>query len=153
MTLSGFGGGFAFIGFLSKKSAERRKQLERVAGSDLPCVIYESPHALADTLTALLDVLEPDRTVVIAKELTKIHEKVFRSSITAAQQAFSGELKGEYVLIVDAAPRKDGQEVSDEEIMEALRGYIAGGMTKKDAAKAASDTFGINKNRAYKLTL
>lgn len=153
MTLSGFGGGFIFVGFLSKKNAERRRQLERVAGSSLPSVIYESPHALADTLTSLLAVLEPDRTVVVAKELTKLHEKVFRGSIAAAQQAFSGELRGEYVLIVDAAPQKDAEDVSDGEILEALHGYIAAGMTKKDAAKAASDTLGISKNRAYRLTL
>jgi 16S rRNA (cytidine1402-2'-O)-methyltransferase len=153
MTLSGFGGGFVFVGFLSKKNAERRKQLERAAGSDLPSVIYESPHALSDTLTSLLAVLEPERTVVVAKELTKLHEAVFRGSITAAQQAFSGELRGEYVLIVDAVPKRDAEEVSDEEILEALQELIAAGMTKKDAAKAASDTFGISKNRAYKLTL
>jgi 16S rRNA (cytidine1402-2'-O)-methyltransferase len=116
-------------------------------------VIYESPHALSDTLTSLLAVLEPERTVVVAKELTKLHEAVFRGSITAAQQAFSGELRGEYVLIVDAVPKKDAEEVSDEEILEALQELIAAGMTKKDAAKAASDTFGISKNRAYKLTL
>jgi 16S rRNA (cytidine1402-2'-O)-methyltransferase len=153
MTLSGLGGGFVFIGFLSKKTAEKRRQLERIAGSDLPCVIYESPHALADTLAALQAMLEPGRLVVVAKELTKLHETVFRGSIAAAVQAFSGELRGEYVLIVDAAPQKDAEEVSDAEIREALRGYIAAGMTKKDAAKAASDTFGISKNRAYRLTL
>jgi 16S rRNA (cytidine1402-2'-O)-methyltransferase len=91
--------------------------------------------------------------VVVAKELTKIHETVFRSGIAAARAAFSGDIKGEYVLIVDAAREMGAEEVSDEKIMEALRSYIAAGMTKKDAAKAASDTFGISKNRAYRLTL
>jgi len=153
MTLSGFGGGFVFIGFLSKKAAEKRRQLKRIASSDLPCVVYESPHALADTLAALREMLEPERRVVVAKELTKIHEAVFRGSIADATRAFSGELRGEYVLIVDAAPQKDGGEVSDEEIREALRRYIASGMTKKDAAKAASEVFGISKNRAYRLVL
>jgi 16S rRNA (cytidine1402-2'-O)-methyltransferase len=153
MTLSGIGSGFAFIGFLSKKTSERRGQLERVAVSYLPCVVYESPHALKETLEALEKVLEAERTVVIAKELTKIHETVFRGGIAAAREAFSGDLKGEYVLIVSAAPEKAFEEVSDERIREALHGYIATGMTKKDAAKAASDTFGISKNRTYRLTL
>lgn len=153
ITLSGFGGGFVFIGFLPKKTAEKRRQLERIAGSDLPCVIYESPHALAETLAVLQEMLERERLVVVAKELTKIHETVFRGSIAEAAQAFSGELRGEYVLIVDAVPQKNAEDVSDEEILEALRGYIAVGMTKKDAAKAASDTLGISKNRAYRLTL
>jgi len=153
VTLSGFGGGFVFVGFLSKKTRERRQQLERVAGSQMPSVIYESPHALVETLEALSTVLEANRTIVVAKELTKIHESVFRGSITAAREAFAGEARGEYVLIVDAAPEKSAEEVGDDEIIEALHGYIASGMTKKDAAKAASDTFGISKNRAYKLTL
>ncbi len=153
LTLSGTGGGFTFLGFLSKKAAERKRQLERVAGSDLPCVIYESPHALADTLEGLEAVAGGERPVVIAKELTKLHERVFRGSVAEARAAFSGEIKGEYVLIVDAAPQKETEEVSDDVIKEALRSYIARGMTKKDAAKTASDTFGINKNRAYKLTL
>lgn len=153
LTLSGVGGGFTFLGFLSKKTAERKKQIERVAGSDLPCVIYESPHALAGTLAALAERLESDRSLVVAKELTKIHERVFRGSIAEAREMFSGDNRGEFVLIVGAAPPKAETEVSDDVIREALRGFIAGGMTKKDAAKAASDTFGINKNRAYKLTL
>ena len=153
LTLSGLGGGFAFLGFLSKKTAERKKQIERAAASDLPAVIYESPHALTDTLKALEGVLEAGRLIVVAKELTKIHERVFRGSIAQARETFSGEIKGEYVLIVDAAPPKNADEVSDDVVKEALCRYIAAGMTKKDAAKTASDTFGINKNRAYKLTL
>ncbi len=153
LTLSGIEGGFTFLGFLSKKNAERKKQIERAAGSELPCVIYESPHALADTLATLEEAAGAQRAVVVAKELTKLHERVFRGSVAEARAAFSGELKGEYVLIVDAAPQKADDEVSDDVIKEALRSYIARGMTKKDAAKTASDTFGINKNRAYKLTL
>lgn len=153
MTLSGLGGGFSFIGFLSKKNSDKKKQIVRIAASDLPCVIYESPHALKETLAALEEALEPERRVIIAKELTKIHEHVFRGSVAGARAAFGGELKGEYVLIVNAAEEKNEEEVTDEMIKEALRVYIASGMTKKDAAKAASDTFGINKNRAYKLTL
>ncbi len=153
LTLSGMAGAFVFVGFLSKKNAERKKQIERLGVSDMPSVVYESPHALPDTLRALREVLEDDRRVAVAKELTKIHEQVFRGRIGEACETFGGNLKGEYVLIVDAAPSKNAVEVSDEEIMNALRGYIASGMTKKDAAKAASDTFGINRNRAYKLTL
>ena len=92
----------------------------------MPCVVYESPHALADTLATLREMLEPERRVV-AKELTKIHEAVFRGSIAEAAEAFSAKLRGEYVLIVDAAPQKDAGEVSDEDIREALRRYIASG--------------------------
>lgn len=154
LTLSGNGGGFVFIGFLSKKTAERKKQIARMADSDMPCVIYESPHALTGTFAALRDAMEAERRIVVAKELTKVHERVFRGSVREACEAFSGEVKGEYVLIVDAAPaRNAADEVSDDMIKEALNGLIASGMSKKDAALAASNTFGINKNRAYKLTL
>ena len=66
-----------------------------MATSDMPCVIYESPHALSDTLELLEGVLEADRLVVAAKELTKIHERVFRGNIHEARELFAGEVKGE----------------------------------------------------------
>jgi len=150
MTLSGFGGPFTFIGFLSKKSAEEKKQIEQVRASTLPCILYESPHHLSATLEKLRTACGDDRRVAVAKELTKVYERVVRGSLAEACEAFSGEVKGEYVIIIGGTAEK-AVEVTDEEIIALLTQFTQGGMTKKDAAVAASETLGIRRNRAYGL--
>ncbi len=152
VTLSGIGGSFCFFGFLSKKAAERRRQIDELKNSAIPTVIYESPHALSATLQALCEAMGGQRHIVVAKELTKLHEQVFSGALEEACQAFAENVKGEYVLVVDG--RTVGTvQVSDSEIAETINVYLKAGMTKKDAAKAASDELGISKNRAYRLTL
>lgn len=151
-TLSGFSGRFTFCGFLSKKASERKKEIEGIADSELPCVIYESPHSLADTILALADACGEERPVVVAKELTKVHESVFRGTAAEAAEAFGGDLKGEFVVITAGREQRKAQ-VSDAEIKSLIDKYIASGMTKKDAASAASEKLNISKNRAYKLTI
>ncbi len=148
MTLSGFGGAFTFIGFLSKKTAEQKKQIAQAAESGLPCILYESPHHLCATLEALRRSCGDDRLIAVAKELTKVYERVFRGSLKEACAEFAGENKGEYVIVISGAQEKK-DEVSDEEIKALLAEYIRGGMTKKDAADAASFKLGIRRNRAY----
>ena len=152
MTLSGFDGAFVFAGFFSKKKAERRDQIAKIADSDVPTVVYESPHALAGTLGDLAAACGQDRRIVIAKELTKMHESVFRGTLGDAAKVFGANNKGEYVLIVGEA-HKQATEISDGDIKAVLDVCIADGMTKKDAAKAASEKLGISKNRAYKLSI
>jgi len=151
MTLSGFGGPFTFIGFLSKKSAEEKQQIAQVQASALPCILYESPHHLSATLEKLRAACGDNRRVAVAKELTKIYERVLRGNLKDACEAFSGENKGEYVIVVGGA-EPQAAEVTDEEIRALLAQYIRGGMTKKDAANAASETLGIRRNRAYGLS-
>lgn len=151
LCLSGLDGGFVFVGFLPKKASERKEQILSIEKSQLPSIIYESPHKLSKTLNAFLEAFGQDRKIVIAKELTKIHERVFRGSILEACSVFASPQKGEFVLIVGAREKKD--EVSDQEISLILNEYIESGMTKKDAAKATSKKLGISKNRTYRLTI
>lgn len=152
VTLSGWGGPFCFIGFLSKKTSERKRQIEALAKSPMPCVVYESPHALHDTLQAFCDVMGGDRHIVVAKELTKLHEQVFSGTVRDACEAFGENNKGEFVLVVDAGS-EEIKEVDDNDIAVAIDEFVSAGMTKKDAAKAASEKLGISKNRAYRLSL
>ncbi len=152
VTLSGWGGSFCFIGFLSKKTSERKRQIEALAQSPIPCVIYESPHALPDTLQAFCEAMSKDRHIIVAKELTKLHEQVFSGTLGEARETFGENPKGEYVLIVDGRS-EEKTEIHDSDIVAAIEEFVAAGMTKKDAAKAASDRLGISKNRAYRLSL
>lgn len=152
VTLAGVGGPFCFLGFLSKKAPERRAQIERLKNADMPSVVFESPHALAETLGSLAGALGGGRRVVVAKELTKLHERVFRGTLALALAEFGGDVKGEYMLVVDGCAQPPA-EADDGEIEAEIKRLLASGMTKKDAAKAASERFGISKNRAYRLSL
>jgi 16S rRNA (cytidine1402-2'-O)-methyltransferase len=152
MTLSGIDGAFMFLGFLPKKKSERRDMIARIRDCDAPCIVYESPHALHTTLADLATVCGQERHVVVAKELTKVHEHVFRGSLGAAVEAFGEDNKGEFVLVIAAAEQAT-EDISDSDIQAALNECIARGMTKKDAAKATSEKFGISKNRVYKLSI
>lgn len=151
LSLSGLNGGFVFVGFLSKKASDRKEQIINIEKSEVPSVIYESPHKLGKTLSDFLAAFGQDRKIVVAKELTKVYERVFRGSISEACGVFEDRQKGEFVLIVGAREKKD--EVSDKEINMLLNQYIESGMTKKDAAKATSKKLGISKNRTYRLTI
>ncbi len=153
MTLSGIDGTFLFIGFLPKKKSERRDAIARIKDCDVPCIVYESPHALHTTLCDLAAVCGEGRNIVVAKELTKMHEQVYRGTLGAAAEVFGESNKGEFVLVIAAAENSQQIEVCDSDIKAALDEYIASGMTKKDAAKAASEKFGISKNRVYKLSI
>lgn len=151
-TLSGFSGPFEFLGFLPKKASERAGAIELISQSLRPCVIYESPHSLSDTLKAIADICGEERKIVVAKELTKLHESVLRGTAGEALSFFGGENKGEYVVITGGREQAE-KEVSDEDIKAALERYINTGMTKKDAANAASRELSVNKNRVYKLSI
>lgn len=151
-TLSGFSGRFTFYGFLSKKTSERKSELEGIAASALPCVIYESPHGLAETLEGIAKACGAQRRVAVVKELTKVHESVFSGTAAEAAEAFGGDVKGEYVIITEGR-EQEAAEVSDAEIKALLEKYTASGMTKKDAAYAASEKLNVSKNRAYRLTI
>ena len=151
VTLSGFSGPFTFLWFLPKKGAERKRALERIAASAIPCVFYESPRSLFSTLRDIAQYCGEERRLVVAKELTKIHESVFRGTAVDALGAFGGENKGEYTIVIGGAQKRP--EPSDAQIKELIEKYTKAGMTKKDAAEAASKSLSIKKNRAYKLII
>ncbi len=93
---------FMFLGFAPHKKG-RQTFFKRVAASDIPTVLFESPHRIEKTLHELLSVAG-DRRVTVGRELTKIYEEVFRGSISEAQKYFVGEkIRGEFVMVVDIA--------------------------------------------------
>ena len=89
---------FLYLGFLPNKSVARRKTLLAVVNLNYPLIIFESPHRLKDCLEDMKNVLG-DRQVVICRELTKLHEEIFRGDITQAQQYFANPI-GEFTIII-----------------------------------------------------
>jgi 16S rRNA (cytidine1402-2'-O)-methyltransferase len=140
---------FLFAGFLPPKSAARRariKELENVAAT---LVIFEAPSRLADMLDDLAAVLG-DRTGVVARELTKLHEGIRRDTLAGlAQWARETEVRGEIVVLV-APP--GAREITDEAIAERLQPALET-MSVRDAAKAVAEALGAPKSRVYDLAV
>jgi 16S rRNA (cytidine1402-2'-O)-methyltransferase len=144
-------GRFAFEGFLSVNKKSRRERLEELKGERRTIIFYEAPHKLAGTLADLLLALG-DRRVAIARELTKIHEEVWRTTLSEASQRYAdGSAKGEFVLVVEGAPPPSGTQKTMDEAVAAAQGYLAAGLSTSEAAKRAAAETGQKKNEIYRV--
>ena len=141
---------FIYIGFLPSKAGPRRRALESIAGEPGTIIALEAPHRLTATLADILAVLG-DRRLAIGRELTKIHEEVFRGTVSEAIKHFT-EPRGEFTLVIEG--RAAGGKPQMTEIIERqLRQiYIAGAKAKEAIAKVAIET-GLPKKELYKTWL
>lgn len=149
LSASGMGeGGFRFVGFLPSKTGARRAELQALADSPVPLVMYESPHRIAESLTDLLEVLGAAREIVVARELTKRHEQIARMSLGAAPAwlaADSDRARGEFVLIVSACPPTEGLPAGAVRVLELLLGELP----LKSAAQLAAEITGVPRKQLY----
>ncbi|MGE3141239.1 MAG: 16S rRNA (cytidine(1402)-2'-O)-methyltransferase [Thermoleophilia bacterium] len=150
------GDGFAFIGFVPRKGAERAAALDAVAGSAVPVVGFESPQRLP-ALLADLAARVPDRPVAVCRELTKLHEEVLRGTAADLAAAVTEPPKGEVAVVVAAAPGAGegdgGQGAADDALRAALETMIDGGLGAGRAAEAVAALGAAARNRAYRLAL
>lgn len=143
---------FAFEGFLPRSGAERTERLRRLAVEDRAIVLYEAPHRLARTLADLEVSCGSLRRVTLARELTKMHEEVWRGTLReAVRRCDDVEPRGEYVVVVEAAPPPE--PASDERIVDALRDELARGTSRRDAATLVAAALGAPRRRVYELAL
>ncbi len=143
---------FSFIGFLSANNKDRRDKLEEVKFDTRTLIFYEAPHKLKTTLDAMLDIFG-DRNVVLAKELTKIHEEYIRGRISTILEQLEDNIKGEFVIIVEGN-EKSKKEVEIENLNELSLEehfvyYEKQGLEKKEIIKRISKDRGVNKNEIY----
>ncbi len=144
---------FCFEGFLPRRGGERRRRIEAVAGDARTVVIFEAPGRLAATLADLLDACGPHRRVAVARELTKLHEEVWRGTLADASATFAArEVRGEVVVVLAGDPEA-GPRSGDADIVEALRGRLEAGDTVRDAAGVVAGDLGVSRRRAYDLAL
>lgn len=143
-------GRFVFEGFLPRKGSARDERLAELAAERRTVVCYEAPHRLARTLTDLRDAFGATRRVAVARELTKLHEEVWRGTLDdACAWATSSEPRGEIVLVLDGAP--DAPPATDDVLRDALREQLARGMSTKDAAHAVALAHGASRRAVYEL--
>lgn len=151
LVVSGLAAGrFVFEGFLPRKGSGRTERLRDVAVERRTVVLYEAPHRVARTLGDLVDVCGGDRLVVLARELTKLHEEHWRGTLDeAVAHVADVDPRGEYVLVLDGAPAP--AEVSDADIVEALATARARGASNRDAVAEVVDQLRVARRRVYAL--
>ncbi len=140
---------FRFVGFLPAKSGARRKALQALANEAMTVIAYESPHRVLDTLSDLADLLG-DRPIVLARELTKLHEEFLRGSA----QTISDDLrrrpsvKGEITLVIGGSLE---QPANIEDPGEEIQRLHDAGLDRMEAIKAVAKRMGLPKREVYRL--
>jgi 16S rRNA (cytidine1402-2'-O)-methyltransferase len=148
---SGLGAGrFVFEGFLPRRGPGRAERLATVAAEPRTVVLYEAPHRLARTVADLVDACGADRRVAVARELTKLHEEVWRGSLgDALAWVRAAAPRGEIVLVLDGAPAAAPPD--EDALVEALRDELDAGATARDAARAVAARLDVPRRRVYEL--
>lgn len=149
LSVSGFGeSGFHFAGFLPAKSSARTAAIEALRAARVPWVVYEAPHRIAECLADLAAVLEPEREIVIAREMTKMFEQIVRmplGQVAAWLAEDANRLRGEFVLVVDAAPAREGLSPEARRVLELLLAEVP----LKTAARLAAEITQAPRNALY----
>ena len=146
---------FSFIGFLSANKKERKDKLEELMYETKTLIFYEAPHKLKNSLETMLEVLG-DRHIVLARELTKIHEEFIRTKLSTYIEQFV-ETKGEFVVIVEGnnESKKDIElaTLNKKTLEEHYSFYENQGFEKKEIIKKIAKDRGVNKNEVYQYFL
>ena len=138
-------------GFLPRKGESRIKRLKEIAEEERTVVLFESPHRLAATLKDLLEECGATRQVAVVRELTKVHEEIFRGSLEESLKWAEKSIKGEIVIVLEAGTITS--EIDDERLETVLKEILAGGVSTKDAAEEASRRLNVSRRRAYSTAL
>lgn len=141
---------FVFLGFLPRRSGERRRLLAEVEGDRRTLVMYEAPHRLVAALADLAAVLG-NREMAAARELTKLHEELVRGTISTVRDHFLATApRGEFTLVV-AGQGKQAPPTDSEEARRRLRAAVERGLTGKEAVAAAVAETGLPRREVYRL--
>lgn len=142
---------FVFEGFLPRAGAERRERLAEVARERRTCVLYEAPHRIERTLLELAEVCGDERRVCLTRELTKMHEELWRGTLAeAVARVQSTEPRGEYVLVLDAVAAMS-VDVSDNDIVRALSDRRDLGLSTRDSVDEVATVLNVSRKRVYAL--
>jgi 16S rRNA (cytidine1402-2'-O)-methyltransferase len=143
-------GAFTFAGFLPPKPKQRTAALQQLKAHPYALVFYEAPHRIADTLAALADTLGGERRLLVARELTKLHEDLFQGTLAEGPTwlaADANRARGEFVLVVEGAPQAEAGD--DPAAHDDLLKLLLEEVPVKSAAKLAAALTGASRNALY----
>jgi 16S rRNA (cytidine1402-2'-O)-methyltransferase len=143
---------FVFEGFLPRSGRDRAERLADIASEMRTVIFYEAPHRISRTLNDLAVACHPDRSIAVTRELTKMHEEVWRGSVGAAAQHFATiEPMGEFVVVL--APAEAPLPADEDLIKEALVHEFSTGLSTRDAVDAVVKKTSAPKRVVYALAL
>jgi 16S rRNA (cytidine1402-2'-O)-methyltransferase len=144
---------FRFSGFLPAKAGARRTALEAIRNSPLTQIFYEAPHRIVETLRDVAEILGPERHVVMAREVTKLHEEFLRGRADTVLEQLEqrGDIKGEITLLIGKAEDVPQIHGPAQRIAQRVRELMRSGeLEEKVALKQAAREFGLSKSEAYR---
>lgn len=143
---------FVFEGFLPRKGPARRRRLAELAAERRTAVLYEAPHRVRATVEDLAGACGEQRPVVVARELTKVHEDVWRGTLGgAAARLAAVPARGEFVIVLGGAD--EPQPASDDDIERALASHFEAGADRRSAVAAVTLELDVAKRRVYEAAL
>ena len=144
---------FIFIGFLPTKIKLREEQLEKLSNSLETVVLYESPYKLLQTLEDLAKILGGNRKIVLARELTKLHEEFWRGTVGQAIIYYqNNQPKGEFTLVI-AGAEPELPVLSEDTIKQELQELFAQGISRSQASRQLSQKINLSRRKIYQIAL
>lgn len=143
---------FLFVGFLPNKQQARRAALAELSAETATLILYESPKRLTKLLADAQQTLG-DRDCCVARELTKLHEELFRGTLSAARGHFADSTRGEITVVI-AGRRESADDIwTEERVIAAVGKLIASGVSRKQASAEVAAQSGWRAKQIYRLTL
>ena len=144
---------FAFYGFLPLNKKNRKEKLEQIKRETKTIILYEAPHKLINTLNDIQKLLGDNVKIVLAKELTKIHEEFIRGNIKEIIENIDN-VKGEFIIIIEGNLKENiEKENLNLTIDELYENYKKDGFSKKEIIKKIAKIKNVNKNEIYQYFL
>ncbi len=144
---------FLYLGYLPRKSSERKALLSQVANLAYTLIFLESPHRLLGALADLQSALG-DRKIAVARELTKVHEEIWRGTIVGAREYFTqNEPRGEFTLVLEGKTKSEKQKWAEDNVMIAIKFGLKLGESPSALAKRVADESGWNRKEIYPLIM
>jgi len=153
LALSGLGGDrFVFEGFLPRSPGERGRRMAAIEGDDRPTVLFSPPTRVAQDLADLAEHVGDERLVVVAREMTKLHEEVWRGTLRDAAKHWESAVqpRGEFTLVIAPAVARPPDMA---EALDAVDELVAGGQRLSTAVREVAETQGISRRMLYEASL
>lgn len=141
---------FLFAGFAPKSTKNRRDFLQKLSTLDATIIFYEAPHRLKNFLAELLEIFG-ERQIVLARELTKVHEEFLRGNLSELIQTLD-EIRGEFVIVVEGSTSTE-IIAPTEDIATVVEKFLAQGLDKKSAMRETAKIFNVSRREIYNTLL
>lgn len=136
---------FLYYGFLNSKNSKQKKELEMLKNYPFTMIFYEAPHRIENTLQNMYDIFG-DRKISLSREISKIHEEVFRGKISEVMSEL--KVKGEFVIVVDGCNKQ--VDYRDLDVIEHIKLYLDDGLSEMEAIKIVAKERNVAKSVIYK---